>query len=146
MHARSALVSLALAAALPVARGGDAVLQVRTVVVARVDAQTRSAPATVLVQPADVERGYVDVPGPVVIRVRSNLARAFALEFRSADGAVTRVVPRSASLPVAQSSESTLLLPAAVRDEAIAVHLRLFLAPQAVPGTYPWPVRLGTTA
>jgi hypothetical protein len=143
MAPRLAVFPLLLAFGLPVAHGGTALLQVAAVIAPHVDAQVQSAPPTILVEPRDIDRGYVDIAVPLVVRVRSNLDGPFTLEFRSVHDIVARVVPRTASPPLPASFNGGLLLPPTVRDQSLFVNLRLILAPQAVAGTYPWPVRVG---
>src|SRR6476661_8913539 len=144
MPSRIATLLLLFVAAMPAARGAAAVLQVAAAVAPRVVAQVQSAPTLVQVDQQDLERGYIDIATPLVIRVRSNLPQPFALEFRSSQDVVSRIEARAISLPVLQPVAGGLLVPATVRDQSFNVRVRLFLGPGAVPGRYPWPVRLGS--
>lgn len=126
---------------MPGVRAASAVLQVATVIAPRVVVELQSAPSELVLLQRDVERGYVDAP--VVVRLRSNLSHPFALELRSAHDAVARIETRSASPPLLHSMGGGVVVPAAVRPQSFTLLVRLFLGPEAVPGTYPWPVRVG---
>jgi hypothetical protein len=143
MPSRLTALPLLFGAAIPAAFAAPALLQVSAVVGPRVVAQVDSAPSVLVLQELDLERGYIDVAAPLVIRLRSNLSHPFSLEFRSALDVISRIETRAASLPLLQSLGGGLLVPAIAGEQSFTVHLRLFLGPQAVPGRYAWPVRLG---
>jgi hypothetical protein len=110
--------------------------------VARIDLQ--SAPAALEISSKDVERGYIDVPQPTQLVVRSNSQTGFALD-------VLTVAPILSSMSI-QGLDSELALGADggsvvqrwQRPQAVNLSLRFrfALAPGVTAGLYPWPVRM----
>ncbi|GAC1525601.1 MAG: hypothetical protein NVS2B4_01720 [Ramlibacter sp.] len=142
MHSRLAALLLLFAAAMPAANGAPTVLQVSAVIGPRVFAQLQSAPRMLVLEQVDLDRGYVDIPAPLVIRLRSNLAHPFTLEFRSAHDVVSSIAANALSMPLLQAPGGGLLVPATAGEQSLTVQVRLYLGPHAMPGSYPWPVRL----
>src|SRR5271155_1372168 len=110
--------------------------------VANIDLQ--STPAALEISATDVRRGYIDVPQPTQLVVRSNSQEGFALD-------VLTVAPIFSALRI-QGLESNTELGADggsvvqrwQRPQAINLSLRFrfSLAPGVTPGVYPWPVRI----
>jgi hypothetical protein len=101
--------------------------------------------STVRITPADVERGYVDVPAGTVYRVKTNDPRGYLLHFQYAGGPFGAISVSDGERRVELAGMSGLVQetysggPAGERRE---LGYRLFLSPEARPGTYPWPLLL----
>ncbi|MCC7461509.1 MAG: hypothetical protein IT480_03500 [Gammaproteobacteria bacterium] len=123
-------------------------MQARLQVGTRVAAHVRlsaSAPPQVLVTARDVGRGYVDVPEPSRLDIRTN-ARAFALEIEPLAAPFNAVAISGLEQRVEFGSEGGSII-RRVTDTSqpvtLALRYRLQLGAGAAPGAYAWPVRLG---
>lgn len=147
MHSLRTAVALLLAAASLSAVAASSTVQVSATVAARIALTVQDAPGSVVVDAADIERGWVDVPAPLVVVLRSNLLQPMTLEFRSASPWAREVhaYSVSASTPLAAGARGVVVPPASGPVQ-MTVYLRMYVAPDAAPGRYPWPVRLSTSA
>lgn len=137
MHHRNRFASILLAAALsPSFAGTSALMQVSARIAPRVQIAISQAPALVQVSASDVERGYVDIPGPVRLAIDSNVRRDLRVEFFPVQPWVAAAEVAGSALP----SLNVELSPGRFTQRAVA--LRLILAPSAAPGAYPWPVQV----
>lgn len=136
---RRAVIAVAAATVLGAVQGPALAASQSLQVTARVLEHARlrvvSQPAFVDVSEADVARGYVEMAEPVQLEVVSNLPRGVQLSF-AALGAEVRQARAVASRPLA------LTRTGALRQELLAVHLRLDLASAARAGRHAWPVQV----
>lgn len=95
------------------------------------------------VTPADVERGYVDVPRATRLEVTSNSAGGLLVRLGFDRTLLSRVRASLAGQALeADSSQSLPLHAAKLVGAPLEVGYRLYLAPGTRPGTYAWPVSL----
>lgn len=100
-------------------------------------------PQFVLVTAADVARGYVDVPAPAQIMVRSN-SEGYLLEFAPAADFIRGAVVSGLGndIHLGPSGGSVAQRPAGSGTVTASLHFRLLLSGQVAEGRHPWPVRL----
>ena len=141
-----ALFAFACIAA-PVAQASSsAELRVSAVVRKVTRLQVLSQPAFVQVTEADVARGYVEVPTPMQVAIRSNTAQGYVLAFDSeADffrQAHVRGLPNA--VQVGASGGVVPQPPAGRGMSSVRFDLgfRFDLSQTAKAGVYPWPVHL----
>jgi hypothetical protein len=115
---------------------------------ARVEArsllETVRAPETVTVRPEDVARGAVEVPVPVRLTVYSNAPAGYLLVLRVDAPWVAGLRIGGLARPAEVSGRGGWLAQPHPGPHRFPVDLsfRIELAPDAAPGTYPWPVTL----
>jgi hypothetical protein len=144
-----ALAVIVALSALPVAAGSPApgaayaaiALSATVLPYHRMDVM-RQAP-TLTVTPADIGRGYVDVPAGTSLRALTNDPRGFTLRFdprlRLFDratitglGGKVEIGPDGGFAPHANSG----------RDAALELSYRFYLAAGIAPGSYAWPLQM----
>lgn len=112
------------------------------VAVARIE--RASVPAHLEISALDLQRGFIDVPDPVALEIRSNSPDGFVLD-------IVSVAPIFSSL-VIQGLDSEAHLGAdggtivqrwqKAQTAKLSLHLRFALAPGVVAGSYPWPMQI----
>ncbi len=102
---------------------------------------TVDSPRMVDVTAADVSRGYVDVPAPLVLHGRTNSRRGYLLECENTSDEFRDIDLEfpNASMNIG-GHESWLQRPYVPGGEVVPVRARLFLAKGAAPGSHPLPV------
>jgi len=127
-----------------VAHAAGATVHVSAVILARTDVQLLGA-GELVISEADVQRGYVDVPGPMTLRVRTNVTAPMALEFAMGHPAIrmARIQGLGSVVDVASGS-GVVPLPAGARVFQATLQVRFFLQPDTRPGSYGWPLQVGT--
>jgi hypothetical protein len=141
------LFSLAafIAPTFPVQAGSiSASLSVSVVVPARAVLTVESQPTGLEITEADVARGWLEVPGASLVRVRTNSPAGWLLEFQPLEGPyrALEVTGLGATAQVGASG-GWLAQPYAGRMLVTAsLGYRFFLSGDARPGLYPWPVAL----
>ena len=119
-------------------------IAVTAFVPAQAVAQVVTQMGQITVTAADIARGYVDVPGASQLKVTSNNAAGFVVDFFSR-------LPIFTSVKISSSGGSAELGPdggAIVerggkgRDMPLNLSYRFNLGAQVQPGTYPWPLSL----
>lgn len=133
--ALAAVAACALGAVQLPALGASQSLQVTARVLEHARLRLVSRPAFVEVSPEDVARGFVEPREPVRVEVVSNLPRGVQLSF-AAIGNEVRQARAVASQPLSVTQTG------AMRQEMLAIHLRLDLAEGAAAGRHPWPVQV----
>ena len=124
-------------------------LPVTATIVKRATVKVLAQPATVVVTAADVERGYVEVPGRAQLSVRSNSQAGYMLVFASAGdfvrqmrvrglGNEVQIGPGGGVVPLSGSARS-------VTQATLELGFRFELAADARQGTYAWPVQISVT-
>jgi hypothetical protein len=109
----------------------------------------RGAPDVLTVTPADVARGYLDLPQPLGLRVQSNSRSGYLLT-------VSNSLPGLAGLRIDGLGDPVSLEAAGgsiaehwttpEHTAAVTLRLRLLLDAAVTPGTYPWPLHLSAAA
>ena len=105
-------------------------------------------PAAVVVTAADIERGYVDIPAPAQVAIRSNSARGYMLDFANDGEFINRILVKGLSTDVQLSpAGGAVMQPYSGHGTRTTLDLgfRFMLAKSAQAGTYPWPLHLSVT-
>ena len=106
-------------------------------------------PLSVVVTAADIAKGYVDVPTPASVQVRSNTQDGYLLVFESQGEFMRQTVVKglandvqfsAAGGGVAQNTAGK-----GMRQPQIDLGFRFVLAESARQGVYPWPMRLSVS-
>jgi hypothetical protein len=121
---------------------GHAALEVVAHIQPRTSVALREKPALLQVSAEDVRRGYVQVTEPLRIVVRTNVAPGVTLDVSSPLEWVARVEVRA--VDGTATSGSRVMLPVGTHDARLL--LRIYLAPQAVPGAHPFAVQVAQDA
>lgn len=151
--ARSGLARLAVlhalaAGFLPLAAyAGETTLGVAVTVSKRTTLTVVAQPSFVVVTPADIANGYVDVPFPAQLAVQSNSREGYLLEFASHGDFMRQILVRGLGTDVQMSPGGGVVARAASHGHGVTratlnLGFRFVLSESAKEGTYPWPMRL----
>ena len=143
-----AAATLALILVLPsvaLAESASTSMQVSVTVLARALVTVDSQPASIEVTESDIERGYVDVAEPIVVRVRTNSRRGYLLSLANASDVFSAVEVSFADTSMRTSHESWIQRPYVPGGEALSLKTRLFLSRNTPPGTHALPIALSAT-
>lgn len=103
-------------------------------------------PVTAVVSAADIRRGHVELPQPLILAVRTNLATPYRVAVSPARAAVAAVEIVADTASQVGSDGRTqwqhLRAVAPMEEEVIRMNLRIILAPDAEPGDLGAPVRV----
>ncbi|CAG4884717.1 conserved protein of unknown function [Georgfuchsia toluolica] len=157
LHLQRRLVALAIAATLAVgtavettpaeaAVGANAQVAVSATVLRHVSIRVLSAPHTIHISEADIVRGYVDVPIPLMLEIVSNSPTGYLLTVESqadfARGTEVRGIGSPVSfgrfggvLSVQSGGHGMQTMPA-------ELNFRVLLSEEARPGVHPWPIQI----
>jgi hypothetical protein len=110
--------------------------------VANIDLQ--STPAALEISASDVRRGYIDVPQPAQLIVRSNSPNGFSLDVLTVAPIFSAMVIQGLDSNLELGADGGSVVQRWQRPQAINLSLRFrfALAPGVTPGIYPWPVRM----
>lgn len=146
--AAAGLCAAAWLACLP-AQAGGVEMQVSAVVRKHASLQVLHQPASVRITEADVARGYVDVPAPVQVAIRSNTAEGYMLVFDNHGAFFRQARVRGLASDVQVGSAGGLVAQPAtgygMSQVTLALAFRFELAPTTREGVYPWPMQLSAT-
>jgi hypothetical protein len=147
LRSAALLTIVALMIATPILAGSEsAKMSVSVTVLARAIVTVDSAPS-VEITAADLQRGYVDLATPVLLRGRTNSRRGYMLQVEKTSEEFSRI---ELSLPNAtmsvSSHESWIQRPYVTGGESLPVTVRLFLAKDATAGTKTLPLSFGASA
>lgn len=124
----------------------EAKLTVSAIVLKRASLQVLSQPASVVVTAADVARGYVEIPGPLQLRVQSNSQGGYMLIFDSHGDFMRQTLVRGLGNDVQlDASGGSIAQRASGRgmyQTSLGLGFRFVLADSAREGIYAWPMRL----
>jgi hypothetical protein len=109
---------------------------------ARIDLQ--SVPAALEISALDLARGYIDVPQPTQLLVRSNSQSGFALDVLTVAPILSSMSIQGLDSQAALGPDGGSIVQRWQRPQAVNLSLRFrfALAPGIAPGMYPWPVRV----
>jgi len=163
LRTQKRLVRAALAAAIALATAGtprespaagaaegrgaaSAQVTVTATVAARAAARVTNRLPALVVTPADVERGYLEVPAASRLEVQSNSPQGYFLLFETDGGPIRAVAVRGLGRDVEIAPGTSLVRQPPVRGtQTFELSYRFLLARDASPGTYAWPVRIGAS-
>jgi hypothetical protein len=102
--------------------------------------------ATLNVTPADLARGYVDVPAGTALRAQSNDEKGFTFSFDPRTHLFLRVTIMGLGGNVDIGPEGGAAHHAySGRDTALELSYRFYLASGLAPGSYPWPLQISSS-
>ena len=144
---RNSIRAVLLLIAMPMMAGSQSVqMSVSVTVLARAIVTVDSAPA-VEITAADLQRGYIDLAEPVVLRGRTNSRRGYVLQVEKTSEAFNRVELTLPNATMSVSShESWIQRPYVPGGEVVPVTVRLFLSPAASTGTLALPLSFSASA
>jgi len=123
---------------------GKGHLDFRIVVPQVVRVSGLTAPSEFTIDREDVGRGYVDVrPGaPVIVTSNANYGYPVTVAFDNAIASRVVVRIQEQRLSAERSGAQFVVAAPRMRNAAVAIGYRIFLAPAIAAGTYRWPVAL----
>ncbi|MDP1610657.1 MAG: hypothetical protein Q8M11_06340 [Sulfuritalea sp.] len=143
----AALAACAVATNQPAeAAGNKAQVAVSATVLRHVSARSMTAPHSVSISAADIGRGYVDVPVPSTLEIRSNSPSGYLLAFGSqaefASGIEVHGVGGGASFGRFGGVLNVRTEGRGMQTIPVELNFRILLSENARPGTYPWPIQI----
>lgn len=152
VHRPFALAPLlaAVASALLVCAGGaqasEMSLGVNVVIQKQAKLHVLSQPGAVRVTPADISRGWVEVPVPLQLAVQSNSPRGYLLMFDGDAGFARQARVQGLDHEVQIDAQGGVVpQPGAghgVLRRTLELKFRFFLAQDTTPGDHAWPLRV----
>lgn len=97
-------------------------------------------PAELRISASDVQRGFVDAPGPVSLVIRSNTQGPVVVSFGPVSDIVRRTRIAGLGSVVELGPQGGLLALQEAATSSVGLQFRFFLEPGTAPGAYPWPV------
>jgi hypothetical protein len=146
MNARSRIAAILLATVAvgtspAFAGSSSANMNVSVQVMARAIVSVDSQPASVTVTAADIARGYVDVPAPIVVRVRTNSRQGYLLHVENQSETFSSVELSTAEIAMNVGAHETWIQrPYVSGGDVIPMRARLHLAPAATIGSFSLPI------
>jgi hypothetical protein len=129
---------------------GSQKLTVRATIAKHASLKVLAQPSAVVVTSADIARGYVDVPAPAQLAIRSNSQSGYLLEFTSEGDFMRQILVKGLASDVQLSPAGGTITQAStgsgVTNTTLALGFRFLLADSTKQGTYPWPMRVSITA
>jgi hypothetical protein len=145
-----AVAAGALMAPASVLAGGSQKLTVTATIAKHASLKVLAQPSAVVVTSADVARGYVDVPAPAQLAIRSNSQSGYMLEFASEGDFMRQILVKGLASDVQLSPAGGAIMQSptgsGVTNTTLALGFRFVLAESTKQGTYPWPMRVSITA
>lgn len=136
-----ALVMVSLGTLPALAGSTSAKMNVSAQVVARAIVSVDSQPAAVTVTAEDIARGYVDVPAPIVVRVRTNSRQGYVLQVENQSETFSSVELSSADIAMNVGAHETWIQrPYISGGDVMPMRARLHLASAATIGSFALPI------
>jgi len=106
--------------------------------------ERESAPPTLQISADDLRRGYLDVPQPLALVIKSNSPTGFAVDVATLEPVASAIVIHGLDGDVSLGADGGTIVQRWRRPQAVSLSLRirLILAPGLAPGSYPWPMQL----
>jgi len=148
MTKKSLLLALAVLFIAPMLRGEsvEATMSVSATVLASARLTVESQPVAVDVTAEDIERGYVELDAPILLRVQTNSRRGYLLQVANLDEAFSQIEISFGSTEMRVAHESWVDRPYVRGGESIAMRARLRLSPLAQPGRRALPIEVTASA
>lgn len=103
-----------------------------------------NAPRSLTISESDLQQGYVDVPGPMEVTVRSNVPQGYTLELQNQGEQVREAVVHGLAAPLVVDAGGSWLSRRAPRHglwtDTLELRVRFHLTPTARAGTHAWPL------
>jgi hypothetical protein len=147
---RIVLAAALMAAPMMAAVGAqEAKLAVSATVLKHASMKVLAQPSSVVVTPADIARGYVDVPIASHILVLCNTQQGFMLDFASSGDGIRQILVRGLGADVQLGpdggSVAQRVSGRGMTRTSLDLGYRFVLSEAAQPGAQPWPMRLSVT-
>jgi len=121
-------------------------MSVSATVVASARLTVESQPGAVDVTAEDIERGYVDLDAPILLRVQTNSRRGYLLQVANSDDAFSQIEISFGNTEMRVAHEGWVDRPYVRGGESIAMRARLRLSPLAQPGRRALPIEVTASA
>jgi hypothetical protein len=121
-------------------------MSVSATVLASARLTVESQPLAVDVTAEDIERGYVELDAPILLRVQTNSRRGYLLQVANSDEAFSQIEISFGNTEMRVSHESWVNRPYVRGGESIAMRARLRLSPLAQPGRRALPIEVTASA
>lgn len=118
----------------------SAPMTVSVQVIGRAILSIESAPRQIEITADDVARGYVDLPGSIILRVRTNSRSGYLLQASNAGPAFISAELSFGDATMKVVEESWIQRPYASGGDRLSIHARLRLAPMTTAGAYTLPL------
>ncbi len=118
----------------------SAPMNVSVQVIGRAILSIESTPRQVEVTDDDVARGYVDVPGSIILSVRTNSRRGYLLQASNDGAAFTSAELSFGDAAMKVVEENCIQRPYASGGDRLSIQARLRLAPLTTTGAYTLPL------
>lgn len=130
-----------------IAENSSATMAVSVTVVARAVVTVENQPSSVTVSSADIERGFVEVAEPILIRVQTNSRAGYVLQAdKSYGSSFSKISLTGDTVSVTVTSHETWLQrPRVAGGDVLAMRARLYLASGVEPGTHAMPLTFTAT-
>lgn len=142
-------MALLMVAPSPPATADQAKVTVSATVLKHASLKVLAQPASIVITPEDVARGYVDVAAPAQVAIKSNSPGGYMLEFANEGDFMRQIQVRGLAtdlqLGVAGGAVMQPGAASGITRATLDLGFRFLLAQSARPGTYPWPVHLSVT-
>jgi hypothetical protein len=146
---RIAAIMLAIVAigTLPALAGSSSAdMNVSVQVIARAIVSVDSQPSAVTITAADIARGYVDVPAPIVVRVRTNSRQGYLLQVENQSETFSSIELSSANIAMNVGAHETWIQrPYTAGGDVLPMRARLHLASAATIGSFSLPIAFSAT-
>lgn len=143
--ALAALIAIAAGWPFPVAAATSARMNVSVEVVGRAVVTVDRAP-DIEVTSDDLARGYVDVPAPIRVRVRSNSRHGYLLQAAKTSDVFAAVELAFGNSTMNVMTESWLARPYVAHGDVVDMRVRVRLASEGTPGRYRLPVEFSASS
>ena len=120
-------------------------MRVSVQVMARVNVRLEAQPAQVVVTSADVKRGYLDLPAPIVFHAQTNSRQGYLLQVSNGSTDFSEVQLSFAQAAINVAQESWIARPYVPGGEVVSMNARLRLSSNLAPGSYPLPISISAT-
>ena len=114
-------------------------------VLARAKVRLDAQPAEVVVTSADIKRGYLDLPTPIVFHAQTNSRQGYLLQVSNASTDFSEVQLSFAQANINVAQESWIARPYVPGGEVVSMNARVRLSSNMNPGSYPLPISLSAT-
>ncbi len=149
MNIKRILLTLALLMMVPVLRAEsvEGKMSVSAMVIASARLTVESQPSTIEITASDIDRGYVELDTPILLRVQTNSRRGYLLQVANTDESFSEIEINFGTTAMRVGSHETWVeRPYVKGGETIAMHARLRLSPMAQPGRRALPIDLTASA
>jgi hypothetical protein len=146
MNARNRIAAILLATlaigTLPVrADSLSANMNVSVQVIARAIVTVDSQPSAVTITADDIARGYVDVPAPIVVRVRTNSRQGYLLQVENQSETFSSIELSTTTIAMNVGTHETWIQrPYVAGGDVLPMRARLHLASAATIGSFSLPI------